>query len=64
MGNGSQALSVLDRSHLRGREAILSHLVILTCRNKVLECKTPGEQCWQKNRQVDFLVKTMNKQAP
>jgi outer membrane protein OmpA-like peptidoglycan-associated protein len=32
--------------------------------NKVLECKTPGEQCWQKNRQVDFLVKTMNKQAP
>ena len=32
--------------------------------SKVLECKTPGERCWQKNRQVDFLVKTMNKQAP
>jgi len=32
--------------------------------NKVLECKTRGEPCWQKNRQVDFLVKTMNKQAP
>jgi peptidoglycan-associated lipoprotein len=32
--------------------------------NKVLECKAPGEPCWQKNRQVDFLVKTVSKQAP
>jgi outer membrane protein OmpA-like peptidoglycan-associated protein len=32
--------------------------------NKVLECRTPGEVCWQKNRQADFLVKVVNKQAP
>ncbi len=31
---------------------------------KVLECRTPDEVCWQKNRQADFLVKVVNKQAP
>jgi outer membrane protein OmpA-like peptidoglycan-associated protein len=31
---------------------------------QVLACKTASEPCWQKNRQVDFLVKTMTKQAP
>lgn len=31
---------------------------------QVLACTTSGEPCWRKNRQVDFLAKTMNKQAP
>jgi outer membrane protein OmpA-like peptidoglycan-associated protein len=75
-GGADQRGSIPDNQKLSERRAravsdyLVAHgvpperIVSIGYGSKVLECKTPGEQCWQKNRQVDFLVKTMNKQAP
>lgn len=52
------------KDYLVARGIAEDRIVDIGYGTKVLACKTPGEPCWQKNRRADFLVKTLDKQAP
>jgi len=52
------------RDYLVARGVSADRIIEVGYGENLLACRASGEACWQKNRRVDFLAKTIDKQAP